>query len=378
MECIKSWKIELISKSALPKVSVIIPTYNDVSHVSRSINSVISQNIPNIEIIVINDASTDSTKALLDKKYSNNATIKIIHNKMNVKLGASRNIGLSFATGKYIFFLDSDDWIDSGALHTLLSVAETYQVDIVECGIKKQWDNKTENIYHSYSFGCKGGVEGLQYLSEYKIASIVWNKLYRRDLIEKEHLKFIDKYWHEDVIFTTNAIYHCKNFISISQTFCNYFQRKESIVNTTPTKLHLESYINLFRELINFIHNNNLANSYHGTRVARRMIESHAICNTLPNLYRYIAANPETWVNDFCNICQNKFGTSGLAIFELLKNSLQLPQSKNSSSTSPTYNFTVTELKIVNSIRKLKNITIPEGSKRKKIFDLFKRFKKLF
>ena len=217
---------KLLKLESIPAISVIIPTYNCAQYIRRSIDSVLSQGLKNLEVIIVDDASTDDTRDVLDKYFGANNQIKRIVHPENKKLGGARNTGMDVAKGKYLFFLDADDWLEKKSLVHLASIAETYGAEIVACGVNKSWENGRVVRYHSEAFACEGGIEALHHLADYRIGSIVWNKLYLREFIEENKLRFVPQYFHEDVMFTTNAVYLCKKYISINELYYNYFQRE--------------------------------------------------------------------------------------------------------------------------------------------------------
>jgi len=367
--------IKLIDLESAPLISIIIPTYNDSAHVCRAIDSVLAQEIKNIEIIVIDDCSTDNTCKILNQKYKNNLKIKIYKNQTNLKLGASRNVGISKAKGKYLFFLDSDDWIEKRTLLHLESISETYNAEIVACGIKKRYGNSQKEKYHSYSFACSGGKEALAYFADYKIASTVWNKLYLRKFISKHKLKFITKYWHEDVLFTTQAIYLCNGFISVGNDYYNYFQRKNSVMNSKLNTLNLRSYIKLFTNISDFINKNHIDDE-----IAHQLIQSHAINNVMPNLLRYNVTHPNKWKKDYAKALEIENVKYSDVLVEFISSLLALNyvtniHSQQTQQTSNNLSLTNAELKMINKIRKIKHKIIPQDSTRKKIFDRLKKIK---
>lgn len=358
--------MKLIDPKDAPLISIIIPTYNDSAHVCRAINSVLVQETKNIEIIVIDDFSTDKTKQILNKKYQNNPKVKIFFQKENNKQGYQRNFGIEKSKGKYIFFVDSDDWINKGTLIHLLSIAENYRCDIVACGINKIDGNNLPTFYHGYDFSCRGGNEGLNYFTDYKIGSVIWNKLYLKKFIQKNNLKFITPYFHEDVIFSTEAIFKCKNYLSISIPYYNYFQRKSSTINSKPCLLHLRSYFRLFTYLSDFINKNHINNE-----LTYQLLQSHACNNVIPNLLRYNSTHPTEWRKDYIESLKIENIKYPEAFVEFISSLLTPNCIINTDLQHANNNFSITntELKIINKIRKIKNKIIPQNSLRKKIFD---------
>lgn len=302
-----------------PMVSIIIPTFNCASYVCRAIDSVLKKGKNNFEIIVVDDASTDQTQEILNNSYKNNETVKIIRHQNNLKLGAARNTGLDLARGKYVFFLDADDWLEEGSIEELIILAEKNKAEIVACGMKKVWDNGEQQSYHGHNFSCQGGVEALTQFATHKIGSIVCNKLFLRDFIEKNQLRFIVGFWHEDVMFTAKAIYQCEKYISVDNQWYNYFQRNKSIVNSKQTQLHLESYLKLYLDMIEFIKNNNLFETREGKILSMGLLKAHCSDAIYPNLKRYVNARSKTeWESECIEACSKVFGVDGLGIADFL------------------------------------------------------------
>jgi glycosyltransferase involved in cell wall biosynthesis len=312
--------LDLVDEKEAPSVSVIIPVYNGEKYVCRAVESVLSQELRNMEIIIVDDASSDNTLKILNDKYENNSKVKIIAQQTNKKPGMTRNRGINEAKGKYIFFLDADDWINKGCLKHLMSVAESYKAEITACGIDKVWENGRREPYHSFAFSCDDRGEALNYLADYKIGTVVWNKLYLREFIEKNKLNFTSLFLHEDVLFVFNAIYLCKKYISISDCYCNYFQTNNSIVNSAQTEFYLESYIKLYIDIIDFLKKNNIGRYKEEEALCRSLLEAHCYNDIYPKLIRYINTHSkEEWENDILKACQKILGVeTGIAVADFL------------------------------------------------------------
>ena len=299
------------SKHSLPLISIIVPTYNCAPYVQRAIDSVLAQELADFEIIIVDDASTDNTLEILGK-YSNISEIKIITHKKNTKQGQARNTGLDMAKGKYVFFLDADDFLEKGCISHLGNIAQIYKADIVACGSSSFWDNGITENFHSAAFACNGGLEALSYFSENYIGSIVWAKLFSRDLIERNHFRFNKNYFHEDVIFTMNSIYACKNYISINDKYYNYFQRQDSTCYSPPTLIHFNSYIMLYCEIVNFIKSNDIAHKPNGYSLAINLINTHWSNAVLPRIHRYIITQTlDEWARECREVCDEFWGENG-------------------------------------------------------------------
>ncbi|HFI0107720.1 TPA: glycosyltransferase family 2 protein [Streptococcus suis] len=167
-----------------PLISIIIPIYNVENYLSRCLDSVVNQTYPNLEIILVNDGTPDGSVAIAEAYQEKDKRIKLIHQE-NAGLSEARNTGLSAATGDYIAFLDSDDWLELDAYEYLLQLLLDHNADISIGGIRR-----TERVVSEMS--SENQVELLtqkEYAKRYfKIGSqeihyYVWNKLYRRDVV---------------------------------------------------------------------------------------------------------------------------------------------------------------------------------------------------
>ena len=185
----------------MSKVSVIVPAYNAEKTIEKCINSLINQTFDDYEIIILNDGSIDGTKKIL-KRFENNKKIKII-NKSNEGIGKTRNLGIRRASGEYIMFVDSDDYVDNQIIEKYYKFALENNLDLVTSTYKKVINN---NIISwpgtKYDIGnLKTNPQILNYI-EYGPCA----KLYRRELIIKNNIFFIEDKKYEDFPFVCKAI----------------------------------------------------------------------------------------------------------------------------------------------------------------------------
>ena len=179
----------------MSKVSVIIPVYNVEKYLRECLNSVVNQTLKDIEIICVNDGSTDNSLAILQEYAKNDKRIVLI-NQENKNAGAARNTGLAHATGEYLSFLDSDDFFELNMLEEMYNSAKENSLDIVICDYDKY--NTVEKIYKAPKktlttdswdgiiFNYKDVPDGI--FTGFLIAA--WNKMFSRKFIEKNNLKF--------------------------------------------------------------------------------------------------------------------------------------------------------------------------------------------
>lgn len=209
-------------------VSVIVPVYNVEDYLARCIDSIINQSYRNIEIIVINDGSTDGSLDFLNR-YSD-SRLKII-SKDNGGLSSARNEGLKYATGDYITFVDSDDWINVSMIEIMVAKALERAADIV-CVGNIVTDGKTfeDNSEYKELFFC--GESCLSQLLSIRIESFTWGKLYRRTIFDDYDCRFPEGYNYEDVATSYKFFSKCERLVVIKKGLYYYYQRHNSIVRT--------------------------------------------------------------------------------------------------------------------------------------------------
>lgn len=227
------------------KVSVVIPVYNVEDYVEKCLDSVVNQTLDDIEIIVVNDGSTDSSKEKINKyleKYPNK--IKYLE-KENGGLSSARNFGMPHATGKYIAFLDSDDYIEKDAYEKMYNLAEKENADMVDCDFIWEYPNKNKmdkvKEYNSKE----------EMIEKGRVAA--WNKLIRRDIIERENLKFPEGLRYEDVDFFYKLVPYIEKVVFSREPYIHYVQRQTSITNTQNSRTEeifivLDNVINYYKE----------------------------------------------------------------------------------------------------------------------------------
>lgn len=228
-----------------------MPVYNVEKYICRSIESVMTQTLTNIEIIIVDDCGNDRSIPMVQGYLKKDNRIRIIRHDINQGLGQARNTGIENSKGKYIFFLDSDDWIEKNTLEIMYNMCIETQSQIVECGSKLVYDNGNTNSFLSNNLGTKDRCEALALMSEHKIGFMAWDKLYDAEFIKSKNLKF-PKILHEDINFAIQCAYYANKIVVIPNELYNYYQRDNSISNTTITSKHLDSYFEVINNLSTF------------------------------------------------------------------------------------------------------------------------------
>ena len=208
----------------LPKISVIIPVYNVEEYLARCVHSIINQSYKNLEIILINDGSTDDSGKLCDFFAVKDKRIKVIHQE-NRGLSGARNSGLKIATGEYIGFVDSDDWIEIEMYESMLNAMFKLKANIAECGIVETISSKFKTD-RSGSIALVKRLDALKRIIEKQDFSVC-RKLFHKQTID--NIYFIEGKNSEDVYFTIESFKNITNLVCLSNPYYNYFVFGDSI-----------------------------------------------------------------------------------------------------------------------------------------------------
>ena len=233
----------------MPKVSVIVPFYNVEKYIEKCLNSLVNQTLEEIEIILVNDGSQDNSEEKakeFEKRYPNK--IKY-YKKANGGLGDARNFGIKYATGEYIAFLDSDDFVEPTMYEEMYKKAKQENADMIECDFWWEYPNKKkEDIGNTYSN---------QKEMLYKSRVVAWNKLIKREIYEKHPgARFSVGLRYEDVEGFYKILPYIKKVAFVRKCFIHYIQRQGSISNTQNRK-NEEIFI-VLKNVVDYYKKNNL------------------------------------------------------------------------------------------------------------------------
>lgn len=205
-------------------ISIIVPIYNAEKYLSKCINSLINQTKKEIEIILINDGSTDRSEEIINNYRDER--IKYFKNE-NQGIGKTRNFGVEKATGKYLMFVDSDDYLKEDACEILFKKAEKEKLDLVICNYYKV-DEETDKkeIIEIKEFKNTKLKDNKELLLNVNLAP--WNKLYKRDLIKKNKIKFVENLKYEDAPFVVETMDKAKRIGQVTEALNYYVIHKNS------------------------------------------------------------------------------------------------------------------------------------------------------
>ena len=233
-----------------PLISVIIPAYNIENYIKRSLKSVCEQTYTNLEIIVINDGSTDSTGGIIDEMASLDSRIVPIH-KQNAGVSAARNTGLDRATGDYIGFVDGDDIIDKDMYELLISNAIQYNADISHCGYKMVFPDRVDYYYGTGELRIQDNYKGIfDLIKADKVEPGLCNKLYKREVIGEKKLDESIKI-NEDVLFNYYLFKEAKKSVFEDVPKYHYMVRRNSASTSKVNMNKVKDPLNVVQEMMN-------------------------------------------------------------------------------------------------------------------------------
>jgi len=246
-----------------PLVSVIIPVHNGEKYLKECLDSVVSQTLKDIEIICVNDGSTDGSLDLLNDYQVKDSRIKIISQESS-NAGHARNVGLAYAIGEYLSFLDCDDWFEKEMLKSMFSLGKKVNADIVFC--KAETYNQKTKTYSSKSYSLKERLvpknkvfscRDIQEDAFQFCRTAAWDKLYKASFIKDEKILFQEQPRMNDCFFTSMANIHAKRMIVCNQIFVHYRINIGVSITSSPEKTY-PCTLNTFKRINEFLSENDL------------------------------------------------------------------------------------------------------------------------
>lgn len=221
-----------------PLLSVIVSCYNLEQYVDKCVSSIVAQTYSNLEILLINDGSTDTTGMRCDVWQEKDGRISVIH-KQNEGLSYTRKTGVEHATAEYVTFVDVDDWIDKNMYNDMMSALLTTNSDIAQCGYCKVFeDGRREHCHQenqSDSLEVVGRNEGvLLLLEDKKWQSFLWNKIFKKCLFD--HVSFQKNLNLGEDFISHDLFHHASQSVYLHNDYYFYFQRGDSMLNIKNIK----------------------------------------------------------------------------------------------------------------------------------------------
>lgn len=285
-------------------VSIIVPVYNVEKYLKRSINSIVSQSYTNLEIILVDDGSKDSSGIICDEIARKDVRIKVIHTE-NGGLSRARNIGMENASGDFYSFIDSDDVIHKDFVYSLMDIQKKYSADIAACNLinfNEDSEIKVEEKTNPYEVALTSK-EALREYFHPKEKRIIHHglcmKLYKKELFQD--IRFDEGKLHEDLYITYKLLDACNTFAFIDLPYYFYFQgnnesicnnyREKNFIDETNAYFSMYSYFNndetVINELISFI----LVQLRHAIYKGRKINNNSNIRSVKKNIIKWVDEN---------------------------------------------------------------------------------------
>lgn len=209
---------------ASPRVSVVLPVYNAERYLARCLDSVLGQTYPNVEVVAVDDGSSDGSPAILDGYAARNPGRVVVEHRVNGGAASARNRGIELCSGEYLTFIDNDDWLDPDFVQTMVEAALSSGAEVVCCGYRRP-DSEGRVLLEAAP---RPGDEWGRYVVE-----AAWAKLYRADHVRRHGLTFLNTNIDEDLYFSLPAIELAERVEVVPSAGYNWFFNTGSVSNTS-------------------------------------------------------------------------------------------------------------------------------------------------
>lgn len=246
----------ITSSATSPLLSVIVPFYNSSSTIGRCIEFLLHQSLKELEIICVDDGSTDSSSNIVNQYVSKYPSrIKLLKTDTRCGPGGARNLGIASATGQYIGFVDSDDWVDSCLFSTVVEHALQSEADIAVFGVKDEYGNYLHSKIR-YEYPQKNTFDNTYalrllartYSNDIYISPMVCQKIYKHSFLHQNNLFFALNCYSEDDQFTFCCFLHDCKIITVPNVYYHYLQRADSITHSFSRK-HIDALTKMLENL---------------------------------------------------------------------------------------------------------------------------------
>lgn len=266
---------------SVPAISIIVPVYNVETYLPACLESIRQQTFHDFELILVNDCTPDNSQVIIDKFIKDNSDIiiQVVSHTVNRGLSAARNSGINVARGKYLYFLDSDDSITKDCLQTLHEASIDSTPDII-VGENRLISPKGTRTIKLETDRAITGTEVINTFCKRLWHNQVWNKLYRRDLIESHHLRFAEGTILEDELWSFEIACNARNVAFVHHVTYNYYIRPKSIISTLKdSSERWYIFLNINQQIHELVRHHSLqGNPYVGRYILDNLL---TICHNL-------------------------------------------------------------------------------------------------
>ena len=232
----------------MPLLSVIVPVYNAKEYLRRCTDSILNQSYKDLELILVDDCSKDDSYHLCQQIAQNDNRVVAFKREVNGGIFAARNTGIDISNGKYITFVDNDDWLDLDMYEKLIKAIEVHNLDFVSCGFKEIVGDKIlTHIHKEDGYYTKEQIRNtLIYMlvGEQKISCAVWKSLFKKEIIDNYKIRFMSSRVKDDFYFIIDYLLYCEAAEYIPGDYYNYFIRDKSTIHIIGQDNKEDSFYN--------------------------------------------------------------------------------------------------------------------------------------
>ena len=243
----------------MPVISVIVPVFNAERYLRCCVDSILAQTFTDFELLLINDGSTDGSKAICDDYVLQDTRVRVFH-KVNGGVSSARNIGLSNAAGEYVSFVDSDDWLEPSMLYEVYNKAKCNEADLVFVDINYRYTQR-QLTYQTYRWIGKPQDALLDYLKQSRSCP-GWG-LIKRSVIDKEDSRFPENLTiYEDFHLLVRLVYQASVIAKVENPLYNYRMQEESIVHTTAHSRTIQDQVWAYNSILDYFKSHGVYEMY--------------------------------------------------------------------------------------------------------------------
>ena len=313
------------------KLSLIIPVYNVEQYIARCLQSCLCQphvTADDYELVIVNDGTQDHSMDIVEELTQSHTNVTLIH-QQNQGLSMARNAGLKVAKGEYVWFIDSDDWIEENCLHEIISRLCETKVDILQLQYRNVYTNGTPSDEHYAT------IDGIQKSKDWFVQNsyhaAVPFMVYRKALLEENHLQFFPGIYHEDSEFKPRVVYLADTCASYDKVAYNYFKGNSSSITAV---LKLKNGLDLFtvmNRLATFVDEHHIHGIYRRSFYTQIGISMRTVLRTLDSVNEAEAATLRQMIRDnrhllrrMCSANNIKIQLGGLLMYTNLTLGLKI------------------------------------------------------
>ncbi len=291
-----------------PKISVIVPVYKAEKYLHKCVDSLLSQTFRDFEVLLVDDGSPDRSGEICDEYARKDNRVRVFH-KENGGVSSARQCGLDNARGEYTIHADPDDWVEPNMLEELYRKAKAENADVIVCDYYYEYGNKT--IVHKQSFGTTSGKDLIIHIFQMNVSASLWNKLIRKDCIEKAHSAFPkDINIGEDYCFLVSTLMCAEKVVYIGSLFYHYVRNEQSLTKSKNYQLLLQrlAFVEIIEKRI--LEEERLKENlpYLKLMVKCDVLTGHHLTaqqyhNLYPEVNNYILKSNYSWALKICLLC---------------------------------------------------------------------------